>query len=256
QHGRDLVAVEAVEDAAGLLRVDEVLVEVARVLQRPLDRLARDLVEDHALDRHLRLERLEEVPRDGLALAVLIGREVELVGVLERALELRDLLLLVGVDLVVRVEAVVDVDRELPVRALLHVRGQLGRLRQVADVADARLDLVVVAEVALDLASLGGRLDDHELAWHPILLSSVSTCGWRGVPPDGVRRRRGRVRRLWATLRSSPWQPTTLLPSRQPHPTPERPVRPGGRWPGGRGAGRRTPRPSPRGPRRRPPRTR
>ena len=33
----------------------------------------------------LGLSYLEEVPRDGLALAVFVGREVELVGVLERA---------------------------------------------------------------------------------------------------------------------------------------------------------------------------
>jgi hypothetical protein len=36
--GRDLVAVEAVEDAARLLRVDEVVVDVARVLDGALDR--------------------------------------------------------------------------------------------------------------------------------------------------------------------------------------------------------------------------
>ena len=94
QHGRDLVAVEPVEDAAGLLRVDEGGVEVAGVLLRALDRLLGDLVEHHALDRHLGLQHLEQVPGDGLALAVLISCEVELVGVLERALELGDRLLL------------------------------------------------------------------------------------------------------------------------------------------------------------------
>ena len=70
---------------------------------------------------------LEQVPGDGLALAVLVRGEVELVGVLEGPLELGDLLLLVGVDDVVGLEVVVDVDRELAERALLHVRGQLGR---------------------------------------------------------------------------------------------------------------------------------
>ena len=35
QDGADLVAVEAVEDAAGLLCVDEVDVEIARVVRRP-----------------------------------------------------------------------------------------------------------------------------------------------------------------------------------------------------------------------------
>ena len=54
-----------------------------------------DLVEDHPAHRHLGLERLDQVPGDGLALAVLIRGEVELVGVLDQRLELADLLLAV-----------------------------------------------------------------------------------------------------------------------------------------------------------------
>ena len=49
------------------------------------------------LVRDLGLELLEQVPGDGLALAVLISGQQELVGVLEQALELGDLLLLVAV---------------------------------------------------------------------------------------------------------------------------------------------------------------
>jgi hypothetical protein len=37
-------------------------------------------VEDHAAHRHLRLQHLDEVPRDRLALAILVRREQELVG--------------------------------------------------------------------------------------------------------------------------------------------------------------------------------
>ena len=40
EDGRDLVAVEAVEDAAGLLRVDEAVVDLARLGERVLDRRA------------------------------------------------------------------------------------------------------------------------------------------------------------------------------------------------------------------------
>ena len=90
QHGRDLVAVEAVEDAAGLLRVDECGVDVAGVVPGALDGVFGDLVEHHALDGNLGLQHLEQVPRDGLALAVLISGEVELVGVLERPLQFGD----------------------------------------------------------------------------------------------------------------------------------------------------------------------
>ena len=76
------------------------------------NRVAGDLVEDHPVHRHLRLEHLEQVPRDGLALAVLVSREVELVDAGERGLQLRDLLALVRVDDVERLETVVDVDAE------------------------------------------------------------------------------------------------------------------------------------------------
>ena len=78
---RDLVAVEPVEDAARLLRVDEALVDLAGLVERPLDRVARDLVEDHPAHGHLRLQHLEQMPGDRLALAVLVRREQELVGV-------------------------------------------------------------------------------------------------------------------------------------------------------------------------------
>ena len=78
---RDLVAVEPVEDAPRLLRVDEPLVDVAGLVERLLDRVAGDLVEDHPADGHLRLQHLEQVPGDRLALAILVRREQQLVGV-------------------------------------------------------------------------------------------------------------------------------------------------------------------------------
>ena len=83
----DLVAVEAVEDAARLLGLDEVHVELARVLGGLEDGGLGDLVEDHPLDRDalLGLQLVEQVPGDRLALAVLIGGEEELVGVLQQA---------------------------------------------------------------------------------------------------------------------------------------------------------------------------
>ena len=84
QHRRDLVAVEAVEDAAGLLGVDQAAVELAGIVDGVLDRLGGDLVEHHPPDRDLGVEHLEQVPGDGLPLAVLIRRQVELVGVLQQ----------------------------------------------------------------------------------------------------------------------------------------------------------------------------
>ena len=170
QDRADLVAVEAVEDAAGLLRLDEVHVELARALGGGEDRGLGDLVEDHPLDRDaLRVELVEQVPGDRLALAVLIGGEVELVGVLEELLELGDVALLVARHDVVGLEVVVDVDREPAPRLVLDLgRGVRRVVGQVADVTDGRLDDIPAAEVAADHLRLLGRLDDDELVCHVI----------------------------------------------------------------------------------------
>ena len=124
------------------LRLDELHVEVARLVERLADRVRRDLVEHHALHRDRRLQHLEHVPADRLALAVLVGREDELVGALQRALQLGDDLLLRRVHDVDDVEVVVGVDAgEAAVR--LDLVGRLGLqfllvAREVADVPDAR----------------------------------------------------------------------------------------------------------------------
>ena len=93
-------------------------------------------MEGEPLDGNLGLEHFEKVPRDGLALTVLIGCEVDLGGVLQLGLELGDDLLLLRAHHVVRLEAVVDIDGELADGALALACGKLARLWQVADVAD------------------------------------------------------------------------------------------------------------------------
>ncbi len=170
------VAVDAVEEATGFLGADEVAVEIARVLHGMGDRGGGDLVEHHALDRHRRgrVQHLEEVPRDGLSLAILIRREVELVGLLEQALQIADPVLLVGTDDVEGLEVVLDVQPEdLPLA--LHGVGHIGcPCREVPDVTDRGLDGrravddrdVGVREEALDGPRLGGRLHDDQCSGH------------------------------------------------------------------------------------------
>ena len=77
QHRRQRVAVEAIEDAAAFLRAHQVVVDVVRLLDRLVDGLLGDLVEDDPLDRNLRLQHLEQVPADRLALAVGVGGQHE-----------------------------------------------------------------------------------------------------------------------------------------------------------------------------------
>ena len=157
QHRGDLVAVEAVEDAAGLLRVDEVGVERAGVGDRLGDGRRGDLVEDHAVGGHLGFEFLHQVPRDGLALAVTIGGEQEFVGGLEFLLQFPQRRFLVGGHDVEGCEVVVDVDAGARPLESLVPGGHLGGAGwEVADVAAAGLHHVAVAEVAGDFRRLRG----------------------------------------------------------------------------------------------------
>ncbi len=108
-HLGDGIAVQAVDDAATLLSVDEAVVDVPRLVDGVLDGGLGDLVEHHSLHRHRRLQHLEQVPGDGLALAILIRGEVELVCALQCLAQLGDRLLLAGVHLVGDGEVVIDV---------------------------------------------------------------------------------------------------------------------------------------------------
>jgi hypothetical protein len=94
-------------------------------------------VEDHPADRDLGLERVEQVPGDGLALAVGVRGEQDLVDRLQGVLELGDLALLLGRDDVEGGELVVDVRRPgAPRTRPCTWRDVRGTARQVADVPD------------------------------------------------------------------------------------------------------------------------
>ena len=163
EHRGDLVAVQPVEDAAGLLGVDQVLVEIARIGDRLGDRALGDLVEHHPMGRDLGLQFLQQMPGDRLALAVAVGGQQEFVGLGQRILQGAQRRPLVGVDHVEGFEAVVHVDPGAGPLLTLVLGGHLGGTgRQVADVASTGLDDVSVAQEAGDLGRFGRRLDDHE----------------------------------------------------------------------------------------------
>jgi len=126
------------------------------VLEGVLDRLFGDLVEDHALDRHLRLEDFGQVPGYALALAVFVGRQDDFVGFGQRlAQRLDDLLLALG-DHVKRLEVRRDVDAQPRPLLVLHFgRNFRCRSGQVADVAHARLDAVLGGQEAANGARFG-----------------------------------------------------------------------------------------------------
>ena len=76
QNWRNRVAVEAVQNAAGLGGVDQFVVDRTGVGDRGVDRGLGDFVKYHSLGLDLGLEVVEEVAGDGLALAVFVGRYI------------------------------------------------------------------------------------------------------------------------------------------------------------------------------------
>ena len=163
EQGAHFVAEEPVDDAAGLLGLDQVVVDRARAFQRLVDCVAGDLVEDEPLERHFRPQQRQEVPADGFAFAILVRCEVNVLRLLDRRLHLADEFLLVLRNDVERLEVRVHVDARARPRLLLvlgrDVRGVVG---QVAHVAHRRLHDEVLGQERLDRPRLGGRLDDHE----------------------------------------------------------------------------------------------
>ena len=120
-------------------------------------------MEDHALDRHFRLERLHEVPCDRLALAILISREVQGVGLLQRAFQFGDGFLLIAVHDVIRLETVLDVHAELAILGFVGSR-HLAGLRKVADVADRCHNRISGAQISANFLGFSRGLHNHEFA--------------------------------------------------------------------------------------------
>ena len=151
QQRAELIADDPVEHAAGLLRIDQVLVDGTRMLDGFLHDTARDLVEGHAVGRIVRDgQQIFQVPGDGLAFAVRVRCEIDAVGVLCGLLQLRDDLFLALERIVFRLKVMLDIDAQ---RAL----------RQIAQVAHAGLDLIVGTEIFSDGFGLRRRFHDDQI---------------------------------------------------------------------------------------------
>ena len=146
----ELIAHQTVQHTAGLLGVEQVFVDGAGVGHALLHALFRDLVEGHAVGlMGVQAQDIGQMPADGFALTVRVGREKDAVGVLGLALELLD-------ELFLALDA--DVLRRI---AVFDINAQLGG-GQVADVAHAGRHFVVAAQIFADGFRLCRRLHDHQ----------------------------------------------------------------------------------------------
>src|SRR5713101_8789665 len=106
---------------------------------------------------------LGQVPRDGLALAVRVRGQVDVVGGQGQLLQLGENLLLTRNDDVFRLEIVVDVDAQ---RAL----------GQILDVPERSFDSEALAQIFLDSLGLSRRLDNYQTFRQCVLLIGVTGC--------------------------------------------------------------------------------
>ena len=156
QHRGEREADEIVERAAGEIGVHQRRIDDARGLERIENGLLGDRVEGHALDRHpfleglLVLQNTQDVPGDGLALAVGVGGQDQLVGVFDRVGDLFHHLDGPAIHVPVHLEVLVGLDGAV-----------LGR--QVAHVPVGRQHLVIGAQILVDRLGLGDRFNDYNV---------------------------------------------------------------------------------------------
>ena len=149
----ELIAHDAVKNAARLLCVDQILIDLARVLNALGDDLLRDLVERHALGLIVRqIQQLLQVPRNGLSLAVRVGREIDGAGRFGALFQVGDHVCAVLHGQVLR--------RKIAVNVYAH-----GALGQVTQVAHRGHDVIVAAQIFLNGSGLRRRLDDHQIGF-------------------------------------------------------------------------------------------
>ena len=145
QHRREAETHQTVENAAGLLGVDEIHVEVTRMLYGRQDSGFCDFMEDDtARLRLVETENLAEVPADGLSLAVLIGCEPHFLCGLGVLLQFADNFFLFLRNDIMRFQGVSIYAQFL--------------LFQVADVTVTGHDFIVFAKKFLNRLSLRGAL--------------------------------------------------------------------------------------------------
>ena len=176
---------QIVERAARPIGVDKGLVDLARIAHRLLDRVLGHRVEHDAVDalvleQLLALKNLMDVPGDGLAFAVRVGREDHAVGVLHCSANVAQPLGGLGVDLPAHREIVVRVDRAVFGREIPHM-------------AERGVDLVVLAQIFVDGLRLGRRLDDHDFHSGNFLQRPATRSRCLGRSARGIWRRRGRL---------------------------------------------------------------
>ena len=151
QKRAELIADNAVENAACLLRVNKVLVDGTRLLNALRDDLLCDLIKGHASGLFVsKTQKCLQMPGDCLALAVRVRCKIDNITFFRFLFQLLDQLALVTDRLIDRLEIVLDVHADLA-------------FGQVTQVSHAGLDHIFLAQISLNGFRLCRRFHDHQV---------------------------------------------------------------------------------------------
>ena len=163
EEGGQLIAHDPVQNAAGLLGIDQILVNAAGVLDALGDHLFGDLIEGDPLGLLIiQLQQLLQMPGDGFALPVRVRCQVDGLGGLGFLLQFADQFLFIT-----------DGDI-LGLKAMLNIHAHFA-LGQVPQVAHGGGHLIVAAQVFLDGFGFRRGFDDHQVLrfCHCVLLNAL-----------------------------------------------------------------------------------
>ena len=117
-----LVADKPIENAARLLRVNNVFVDAPRLLHGCANRFRGDFIEENAKDFGLvSIENFLEVLADRFTFTIGVGCEKNAIGALRCSAEFLDDLLFAGNDFVDRFEIVLDIDAQFALGQIFHM---------------------------------------------------------------------------------------------------------------------------------------
>ena len=162
QKGRQAIADDAVQDTARLLRVYQVDVDVARMLNTVAHALLGDLIEGHALVfALLEVQKGLQMPGDRFSLAVRVGCEVDKIGFLGCLAQLGD-------------DLILSLDRPVfRLKIVLEIHAH-GLSRQVTQMSHRGFDDVVAAQILANGLGLGWGLHDYQFRHSiPPLMCSI-----------------------------------------------------------------------------------
>ena len=156
QQRTDHISDNPIENAPRLLRINQIHVQIPRMLKRLCDGGTRDLMECDPFERGLAVDILQDLvqmPGDRLSFAVRVGRQIDFLHGPGGLFQFRQILAARFGLLILRRKIMLDIDSERT-------------FRQIPDMAVGRFDDIILPEDFSDCFRLRRRLDYNQFIRH------------------------------------------------------------------------------------------